>query len=382
VSVTLPIIAGSPSGGSVGIVGWYIPPATGSVSVASISFNAVGGIGDSTTIDVSVNSLGDKDGNPISYTTQGATVEIVEPPPVQYDLTISSTTGGSVTTPGEGTFSYDAGEEVSLVASPAAGYQFVNWTGDVANPNSATTTVTMDSDKTITAKFEPPPSPPPPGQYSLTIEVEGQGTTVPPVGSHNYDEGSEVEVTAIPEEGWQFDGWTGDVADTNSATTTITLDADETIVAKFVPEADITPPAILAMVAVNITKTSADINWITNEPADSQVEYWSIPVEMTPLDERLVTEHNVQLTGLMPATEYHYKVWTRDEAGNLTVSEEDSFTTLGIPATFEISDWDITMAKLEVGERATITFIITNIGDLAGSHQVDLIVGRQHFRLL
>jgi hypothetical protein len=52
-------------------------------------------------------------------------------PLVQYDLTISSTAGGSVTIPGEGTFTYDEGTVVSLVATTDAYYHFVNWTGDV-----------------------------------------------------------------------------------------------------------------------------------------------------------------------------------------------------------------------------------------------------------
>jgi hypothetical protein len=39
-----------------------------------------------------------------------------------YDLTISSSTGGNVTTPGEGTFTYDAGTVVNLVATPGADY--------------------------------------------------------------------------------------------------------------------------------------------------------------------------------------------------------------------------------------------------------------------
>jgi len=75
---------------------------------------------------------------------------------VQYTLTISSTAGGSVTTPGEGTFIYDEGEVVSLVATPATGYGFVNWAGDVdtiANVNAATTTITMQGDYEITARF-------------------------------------------------------------------------------------------------------------------------------------------------------------------------------------------------------------------------------------
>jgi hypothetical protein len=70
-------------------------------------------------------------------------------------LTISSTTGGSVTTPGEGTFPYDAGTVVSLLASPANGYKFVNWTGGgITQADSAATTVTMNGDYTVMANFE------------------------------------------------------------------------------------------------------------------------------------------------------------------------------------------------------------------------------------
>ncbi|MFO7995899.1 MAG: hypothetical protein R6U93_01930 [Dehalococcoidia bacterium] len=86
----------------------------------------------------------------------------------QYDLAINSTAGGSVTTPGEGTFSYDEGTEVDLVANPATistgpGYQFVNWTGDVdtiADPNAAATTIAINGDYFITANFQKiPPTP-------------------------------------------------------------------------------------------------------------------------------------------------------------------------------------------------------------------------------
>jgi len=67
------------------------------------------------------------------------------------------TGGGSVTTPGEGTFTYDEGTAVNLVATPDAGYRFVNWTGDVdtvADVNAASTTITMNGDYSITANFE------------------------------------------------------------------------------------------------------------------------------------------------------------------------------------------------------------------------------------
>jgi uncharacterized protein YkwD len=71
-------------------------------------------------------------------------------------LTITSTAGGSVTTPGEGTFTCAEGAVVNLLAEPEAGYQFVNWTGDVGNivnANSALTTITANDSYSIRANF-------------------------------------------------------------------------------------------------------------------------------------------------------------------------------------------------------------------------------------
>ena len=75
---------------------------------------------------------------------------------VQYDLTIGSTAGVSVITPGEGTFTYDAGTVVDLVVTPGDGYQVVEWTGDVgtiADVEAAATKITMSGDYSITANF-------------------------------------------------------------------------------------------------------------------------------------------------------------------------------------------------------------------------------------
>jgi Divergent InlB B-repeat domain len=72
-------------------------------------------------------------------------------------LTISGTAGGSVTTPGEGTFIYDDGTVVDLVAEAGEVYRFGNWTGDVdtiGNVAAAATNITMDGDYVITANFE------------------------------------------------------------------------------------------------------------------------------------------------------------------------------------------------------------------------------------
>jgi hypothetical protein len=79
----------------------------------------------------------------------------------RHSLTISSTTGGSVTTPGVGNFAYDEGTAVDLIATPDAGYRFIDWTGDVstiANITAAATNIVMNGDYSIRVNFEQVPS--------------------------------------------------------------------------------------------------------------------------------------------------------------------------------------------------------------------------------
>jgi hypothetical protein len=81
-------------------------------------------------------------------------------PATEWRLTISSTEGGLVTSPGEGMFWYDDGDVVSLRAIPAPGYQFVGWTGRVdtiGSPWMAATRIAMTLDYTIVANFAPLP---------------------------------------------------------------------------------------------------------------------------------------------------------------------------------------------------------------------------------
>ncbi len=152
--------------------------------------------------------------------------------PVEYDITISSTEGGDVTAPGEGTFTYDEGRGVELVAEAEEGYRFVNWTGDVdyiTNVVDATTTITVKSDCSITANFV--------AVYYLTASsTEGGSVTVSGEGTFPYGEGAVVNLVATPDDGYQFLNWTGDVddvANVNDATTTITINRDCSITANF-----------------------------------------------------------------------------------------------------------------------------------------------------
>ncbi len=102
---------------------------------------------------------------------------------------------------------------------------------------------------------------------------------------------------------------------------------------------DTTPPVISGVSASNVTATSANIVWGTNEAADSRVEYGTVSASdfSTPLDGTLVTSHSQSLTNLTPNTLYYYRVISRDAALNQSVSGELTFTTEAPPSGFQDS---------------------------------------------
>ena len=135
----------------------------------------------------------------------------------QYGLTTSSTQGGSVTVPGEGTFAYDWDTLVNLAAEAEEGDHLVNWTGDVDtidNAKAASTTITVRDHCSITASF---------ARYMIaaggehTVGLEADGTVVA-VG--NNDEGQ-----------CNIAGWMGIIQVAAGRYHTVGLKADGTVVA-------------------------------------------------------------------------------------------------------------------------------------------------------
>ena len=92
---------------------------------------------------------------------------------------------------------------------------------------------------------------------------------------------------------------------------------------------DVTASVISGLTVSSITSSGATILWTTNEPSDTQVEYGVTTAygSVTPLKTSLVTSHSQALSGLAPRTWYHYRVKSRDAAGNLAVSGDFTFKT-------------------------------------------------------
>jgi purple acid phosphatase-like protein/fibronectin type III domain protein len=99
--------------------------------------------------------------------------------------------------------------------------------------------------------------------------------------------------------------------------------------------ADTSPPSISNALISKLSDSGMTISWTTNEISDTQVEFGTATTygSSTPLVSTLVTNHSVQLTGLQPITLYHFRVKSRDAAGNLAKSADFTAQTLLPPVT-------------------------------------------------
>jgi len=69
---------------------------------------------------------------------------------------------------------------------------------------------------------------------------------------------------------------------------------------------------------------------------------------------------------------YHFRTISKDRAGNEAISEENTFTTLGTPATFTTSALSISPTEADSGESVTISVVVANTGDATGTYEATL----------
>ena len=140
-----------------------------------------------------------------------------------YTVSVSSTPANSGSVgPSGGT--YDEGQEVTLIATPAPYYKFNGWGGD-ASGTSDHVTITMDSNKVIVASFVKL-------TYTIQTQVDSSvGGTVDPV-SGTPEAGTSVTITATPSSGYRFNHWGGSATGTSNPLSLL-VDGDKTIIAYF-----------------------------------------------------------------------------------------------------------------------------------------------------
>jgi hypothetical protein len=261
-----------------------------------------------------------KTGNPITVTmdTDHALQAVFLLP--NYTLTITST-GGGTTNPATGSYSYVAGTNVTVTASPSAGYNFGRWVLDGANYTVNPITVTMGADHTLRAVFT--------CNLTITTTTAG-GTTSPAPGSYTYDVGTNVTVTASPSAGYNFSSWLLDGVSYTVNPITVTMNANHTLNAAF---EDVTPPTIGAvtqsplannvlenaavLVSVNVTDAGSDVKNVTLiYTTDNWTTYQSLNMTLS------TGLWEATIPGKALGTLVKYKIVAYDKAGNSAVDDK------------------------------------------------------------
>lgn len=161
-----------------------------------------------------------------------------------YTLTIQKAGSGSGTVMSTGaeiicgntcSASFAAGTSVSLIATPESGSTFTGWSGG-ATGTGMFTTVLMDGNKTVTATFNTAV------MYTLTIQKAGTGSGLVTddswqidcgdTCSASYEAGTTVELTAEPDTGSMFAGWSGSI-NAATVTTSVVMNGNKNITATF-----------------------------------------------------------------------------------------------------------------------------------------------------
>lgn len=155
----------------------------------------------------------------------------------QITLTADPTEGGST----EGAGAYEQETSCTVTATPATGYDFVNWTENGTEVSTeASYTFTVGADRNLVAHFTL-------RELSIVVNVIPVGSgSVEGAGTYLY--GEHVLLTAIPAEGFVFDNWTenGEVVSTNQSIS-FTAQTDRNLIANFsVMQLNITAVAVPA----------------------------------------------------------------------------------------------------------------------------------------
>jgi hypothetical protein len=123
----------------------------------------------------------------------------------------------------------DNGSSVTVVASPNAGYSFVNWTeGGTAVSSASSYTFPATADRTLVANFIATPT------YAVGVSAApvAGGTAS---GGGNYPSGASATVVAVESPGYVFAGWKiGTILASSSASYTFTVTSNKALVANFV----------------------------------------------------------------------------------------------------------------------------------------------------
>lgn len=230
----------------------------------------------------------------------------------------TSFTAGATAT-GTKTVSAAYSATVSLSYSNLAnGYTFVGWYD--SNDNEVGSSYEVTGTKTVYARFKE-------NTYTVTISA-GDGGTVSPSGSQTVGQVTAKTVTATPNANYEFVNWTATggvlVANTSSASTTITATAAGTLTANFRSTAT---NSLTVVAGANIESVAGSTDPVT-----------------------LGSTYAITAT---PKTGYTFSTWTANPAANATFG---SATTANTTVTVKNGSVTVTASATENTHDVTVSY--------------------------
>jgi hypothetical protein len=184
-----------------------------------------------------------------------------ELPPGFLSLDVALDGSGSVATSPSGRV-HPVGTLVTLTATPGSGHTFDEWSGDVSGTANPAWLI-LTGNRSVTATFLELP----PGFASLDLAVAGPGSVVQSPAGRVHPVGTLVTLTALPEPGSGFAGWSGDLV-SSANPVVLPLDASQNVTATFGPPAtgDVTFAAVATGGATSVpaVSTSTDVPAVAN----------------------------------------------------------------------------------------------------------------------
>lgn len=136
---------------------------------------------------------------------------------------IAQTEGSGTVTRDPSASGYEHGSQVELTATPASGWSFSHWEGDLGG-NESSASIRLYRDREVTAVFHP--------LFELATSISGEGTVEVALNETTFPSETEVEVLAVPAPGWTFLHWDGHLpGDENPAL--VWMDGEKSLTANF-----------------------------------------------------------------------------------------------------------------------------------------------------
>lgn len=253
-----------------------------------------------------------------------------------WTITASAGPGGSIAP--VGVVPVVEGTNQAFSIQPDGGYQVLDVLADGISVGSDTTYTFMNvtANHTIAASFAA-------GLLlTTTAGAGGEVTRAPDQASYAY--GTDVTVTAVPDSGWAFTGWSGDTTTTGNPLELLMI-VPRTVAAAF---ADTAPPAVHVLApeggAILVIGDQAGLTWNAfDNAAVASVDLYLSRAGAGGAFDSIATvvantgSYDWLVTG--PATEEaFFKVVARDSAGNLAADVGDSSFVISVGGSTGVDD--------------------------------------------